>query len=588
VSQITKSAVHCINPECQRPYPQPWGNKFCNSCGSTLQLLRRYIPLERLGSGGFAKIYTVWDESTQTEKVLKVLVDNSPKAIELFAQEAQVLQSLRHRGVPKVKSDGYFQLNLYHPKPRQLFCLVMEKIHGETLEKIQQTYPQGCPEDLVMNWFIQAVDILQDLHRRNIIHRDIKPSNLMLRTSISTKGISNSRLVLIDFGGAKQFRGIEPGKISSTRLFSSGYSPPEQITGGNVEPATDFYALGRTMIELLTGKYPPDMEDMLTGELGWRNYVNINPQLADLIDEMVQPDIKFRPSNAAIIKRRLVQISPIYLQPLWLLNVQENLEKVINYVKSNIAFIPLNFLLQLQQDIKQLITDLTLFIGNIISFILKTIAQILRACWDTIWTMMFTTVGATVGTFVGFILAYRTSLGDHITEVLTANLPELFANTQTGTGQEILLFIVAGLGTAWGLVTAGGFNQRQRYVIVSIIGVIAYTFGWLVLRIIAPIDGINGLVGLILTSVSLLTLSLGLRSHHLVYALITALGTAIMFLSLPNSSFFPEILDFNNLLQPEKLLLKLAFFVLIGIFVSFWLGVSHYLIIPALRFLGWR
>ncbi|MFN9940668.1 MAG: protein kinase domain-containing protein, partial [bacterium] len=104
------------------------------------------------------------------------------------------------------------------------------------------------------------------------------------------------QLVLIDFGGAKQFSGgILRSPSPSTRLFSSGYSPPEQITGGNVGPAADFYALGRTMIELLTGKYPQELEDPITGELNWRKWCNVNIQLADLLDEMIQADVRSRP-----------------------------------------------------------------------------------------------------------------------------------------------------------------------------------------------------------------------------------------------------------------------------------------------------
>jgi len=106
-------AVHCINPDCQRPYPQPRGNKFCHSCGAPLHLLDRYFPLKPLGTGGFAQIYTIWDEKTQTEKVLKVLVETSPKALELFIQEAEVLSSFRSSGVPIVESDGYFQINQF-------------------------------------------------------------------------------------------------------------------------------------------------------------------------------------------------------------------------------------------------------------------------------------------------------------------------------------------------------------------------------------------------------------------------------------------------------------------------------------------
>ncbi len=118
--------------------------------------------------------------------MLKVLVEDSPKALELFTQEAAVLSSLQHPGVPTVDADGYFHVNLFNPKSHQLPCLVMEKINGRTLEEILKKFPQGCPEDLVLNWFAQAIQILQELHKRQILHRDIKPSNLMLGTSSPT------------------------------------------------------------------------------------------------------------------------------------------------------------------------------------------------------------------------------------------------------------------------------------------------------------------------------------------------------------------------------------------------------------------
>jgi len=106
VPQSFAEAVHCINPDCPRPYPQPENNKFCNGCGARLQLNHRYVPLQRLGSGGFATIYTVWDLQEKMERVLKVLVDTSPKALQLFEQEAAVLARLHHPGVPSVDPDS--------------------------------------------------------------------------------------------------------------------------------------------------------------------------------------------------------------------------------------------------------------------------------------------------------------------------------------------------------------------------------------------------------------------------------------------------------------------------------------------------
>ncbi|WP_413199409.1 serine/threonine protein kinase [Nostoc piscinale] len=580
MSHIPQRAVHCINPDCQRPYPQPWGNKFCNSCGALLQLLDRYVPLEPLGSGGFAQIYTVWDEKTQTEKVLKVLVEDSPKAQELFTQEAAVLISLQHPGVPKVEADGFFQVNISSPKPRQLACLVMEKINGPTLDEIMNNYPQGCPENLVLNWFTQAVKILQELHKCQIIHRDIKPSNLMLRIPASTAPPTQPKtgweqLVLIDFGGVKQINAaMQRRESSSTRLFSSGYSPPEQVTGGNVGPAADFYALGRTMIELLTGKYPPEMEDLQTGELRWRNRVNISSQFADLLDEMVKEDVRSRPSNAAIILKRLAKI-----------NKSAKPASFSQPPNSNSAS---NNLTRLIQTIERAFRDFLQAIGKTALFIAKALLKMIQACVAIVWAMVLSSLGACLGTIIGFFVAYRTILGDRIVQLIVGQLPELIPNAQTNFGADILVFVSAGLGTAWGLTLSGCFGQRRRFLVASLMGMISYGFGWLFWELISPKQSSDGLVVMIAVSIFLLSLSFGFRSHHIVYALVAALGTAVIFSGLFVLGFPATVFYFSPQPLWTELGLPLALFVLVAIFTCFWLGVSHYLIVPGLRFLGWR
>ncbi len=579
-------SVHCINPDCQRPYPQPWGNKFCNSCGAPLELLDRYVPLQPLGSGGFAQIYTVWDEKTQTEKVLKVLVEESPKALELFTQEAAVLSSLQHPGVPKVDVDGYFHVNLFNPKSHQLPCLVMEKINGRTLEEILRKFPQGCPEDLVLNWFAQALQILQELHKRQILHRDIKPSNLMLGTSSPSitppQGqIEGDRLVLIDFGGAKQFSASKlRSQSSSTRLFSSGYSPPEQVSGGVVGTGADFYALGRTVIELLTGKYPLELEDQQTGKLRWRSAVNVNPQLADLLDEMVHEDVRSRPANAAIIQKRLAKISQPLPPPGLFARLRDNVKQASTQASQRFT--------QLTLAIEQVLAKFSQAVTKTFVFIAQTIIKILQACLATIWAMILAYVGACFGAIAGFILAYRTSLGRLVVEFLGSQLNELVPNTQPVFGADILVFVAAGWGTAWGLTVSGCFGQQRRFLVASLMGMISYGFGWLIFQLITPKDSGEGLVAVILVAVCLLTLSLGLRSHHIVYAVFSAFGSAIAYAVLILLRLVPPFFQFTSQPAWSELQLPLIFFGSVGFFISFWLGVSYYLIVPGLRLLGWR
>ncbi|MGB3656183.1 MAG: protein kinase [Rivularia sp. (in: cyanobacteria)] len=574
MSQPNLNAIHCVNPHCSRPYPQPWGNKFCLTCGAQLQLHSRFIPLERLGSGGFARIYTVWDIETQTEKVLKVLVETSPKALELFAQEAEVLQGLKHGGVPQVEPGGYFFHDLSSSNTElNLPCLIMEKINGQTLEEIPYLYPQGCPQELVLDWLKQAVDILRHLHEHMIIHRDIKPSNLMLRDP--SPNLEDSQLVLIDFGGAKHFSvAASERQSSSTRLFSTGYSPPEQVTGRNVGPTADFYALARTMIELLTGKNPQDLEDPLTGTLRWRealklsvNGSDVNPLMIDLLDDMAQEEVRSRPENAVIVQKRLAQI-----------------------IRST-SYVPIrqrkNVFKGTQEFIQQFIVGTASGVSQTTHLTFRAIVGVIRGCFETLWTMILASIGACIGTIAGFFLAFGTALGDKV-GIIVANLLQAFtSNPQPILGSEIVLFAASGLGTAWGITLAGGFNQKRRFLIASLMGIIGYGGGWFILQLIAPQQG-EAWVGLILFAISLLTLGLGLRSHQIIHAIMTAFGTAIIFAGLINLGLSPSILNSSTPFDLSQLWLKIAFFSMLSIFMSFWLGISNYLIVPALKLLGWR
>ncbi len=551
MSQSLGSAIHCINPGCPRPYPQAWGSKFCQSCGSSLQLNNRYIPLQKLGAGGFATIYTVWDLETQTERVLKVLAEASPKALALFEQEADVLVSLRHPGVPRVEPDGYFVEKC--PDTRQsaqslMPCLVMEKIDGYTLEQISEHYPQGCPETLVLNWLNQALAILQELHSRRIIHRDIKPSNLMLRST-------TAQLVLIDFGGAKQI-GAVPSSQASTRLFSSGYSPPEQIAGRVVGPSADFYALSRTMIQLLTGKYPSDLEDPVTGVLRWRDRIRVSPALADLLDDMAQADVRQRLGTDAAVQMRLARVqsaTPAYFkvaQTGW------------NWSWMAIAA----FAKGLSQ------TTLSLF-GIVI--------YLVRACLDTIWAVALGGAGVCVGTAAGFLLAYRSPLGDRLIgfqQMLHLQHIQIAVEPQ-------LLIAAVGLGTAWGLTVSGSFGQRRRYVVASLMGGLGYGLGGLAWQVAAPNAGVEGLAGAMAIALVFLTLGLGLPSHHSIHATVAATGTTVIF-AVAIHPFATALVHFNP--QPNwfELLVFIAFFAFISTVFSFWLGVSYYLIVPVVRLLG--
>ncbi len=573
VHQSVFQAVHCINPDCPRPYPQPWGNKFCNGCGALLLLNNRYIPLERLGSGGFATIYTVWHLQKKTERVLKVMVDTSPKALQLFEQEAAVLARLEHPGVPKVEKDSYFFVNLGNSQERSLPCLVMEKIYGKTLQDVLNDHPQGCSEESVRDWLYQAVDILRELHRSGIIHRDLKPSNLMLREG-------TGQLVAIDFGGAKQIGSMPFGSQSiSTRLISPGYSPPEQITGEGVGPTADFYALGRTMIQLLTGQELADLQDPVTGEFRWRQYVNVSPSLANLLDQMIRLDAQQRPTTADEIQRRLVTsvTMPTPISP-----ARRSLsEDVAIAVEEGLDVA------------NQAIAAFGDGVAGVVRLVFRLIAAVVLACLDTTWEMILGSIGAGVGAAAGFVLINWTPIGDRFAQWLALQIPLIFPGVEITSWREMLLFAIAGWGTAWGLTLAGGFGQQRRPLVAGVTGIFGYSIGWLIWQASVSYAPVTRLLGLITAvAVSPLVLGLGLPSHYLVHSLVAAFGTGIIFRSLVSLNFLPLSVLINIFSRSNASWLafieSIAFFCLLGVTVGFWLGVSYYLIVPMLRKLGWR
>ncbi|MEH2039028.1 serine/threonine protein kinase [Nostoc sp.] len=290
----------CINPHCSRPQNSE-NILFCQACGSELLLEGRYRVTRQLGAGGFAKTFEV--NHANTLKVLKVLMLDDAKAVSLFQQEAQVLSHLNHPGIPK--GDGYFT---FSPKNSQapLHCLVMEKIEGLDLyQYMEQRGNRPIDEKLALLWLTQLANILHEVHQQNFFHRDIKPPNIMLK--------ADGHLALIDFGTAREVTSTYHQKAAGqniTGIFSPGYTPLEQANGKAV-PQSDFFALGRTFVYLLTGKSPDQFsEDPRTGKLMWRDSaLQVSKQVAGLIDYLMEAFPGKRPQNAQMVLRCLSEIN---------------------------------------------------------------------------------------------------------------------------------------------------------------------------------------------------------------------------------------------------------------------------------------
>jgi serine/threonine-protein kinase len=252
---------------------------------SSTLLNNRYQVLETLGAGGFGKTFLSEDTQMPSRRkcVIKQLkpIENNPEVYKLvqdrFHREAATLESLGNVNGQIPDLYAYFQEN-------EQFYLIQEWIEGVTL--LQKVQREGClPEATVRDILAQLLPVLSYVHSRQIIHRDIKPDNIIVRSR-------DQKPVLIDFGAVRETMGTvvnsEGHATSSIVIGTPGFMASEQAAGRAIY-SSDLYSLGLTMIYLLTGKPPQELDlDPRTGDIAWRHYAQVSPEFAAVLDKAIQ------------------------------------------------------------------------------------------------------------------------------------------------------------------------------------------------------------------------------------------------------------------------------------------------------------
>lgn len=297
--------LHFSEETCTHP-GNPAGNLFCIHCGQPIQVerkIRRYHVLKTLGQGGMGKTSLAWDPDRIDPKnpqippaaglvVLKEMnadMAQIAKAQELFEREAGTLKKLNHPGIPK-----YFDFFVEGIKK----YLVMEMIHGQDLEKRVHERGPVIPQQAI-EWMIQTCEVLDYIHSQSppIIHRDIKPANLLVRHR-------DNRIIVLDFGAVKEI-GTAPG----TRIGVEGYTAPEQDRG-QPQTQSDLYAIGSSLIFLLTGTSPLKFYGKRRRGYGFNleTIPTFTPQLRAVIERVTEPRPEDRYQTAAELITALRQI----------------------------------------------------------------------------------------------------------------------------------------------------------------------------------------------------------------------------------------------------------------------------------------
>lgn len=288
---------YCINPDCKQPY-NPHDALACQTCEKPLLIRNRYRPYKKLGQGGFGVTFLARDQDLPSKpwRVIKQLrvIGASPKTAqlsqELFAREAEVLEALgQHSQIPTLYA---------HFEEGGHFYLVQEFILGPTLSRELKRH--GPMTEAQVQQVLREVSIiLSYVHSNNTVHRDIKPANLIRRKE-------DQRLILIDFGAVKQTK-LEGMEASSaiTAIRSLGYSPPEQMSGQAIEPASDLYALGATCLNLLTRQLPTKFFDHKHNCWTWRDQLDLSDEFTAVLTKLLEPALADRYASATEVLRSL-------------------------------------------------------------------------------------------------------------------------------------------------------------------------------------------------------------------------------------------------------------------------------------------
>ncbi len=243
-------------------------------------LLKRYKILEKVGQGGFGKVYKAYD--TRIERIVALKeIPATPETSTTALKEAKMVANLNHPNI--VTLHDFEEIKGY-------YYLIMEYIEGSTLDKILKVKsPLSIEESLA--FAMQLCYALEYAHSNEVIHLDIKPENLIL--------LPDGRVKVTDFGIARlKTQDLTTEKIAGT----VAYMAPEQAAGKYIDEKADIFSAGLVIYEMVTGKNPFKAE---TPSATIFKILNIellppskyNPEIPEELDQTLLKALEKEPSR---------------------------------------------------------------------------------------------------------------------------------------------------------------------------------------------------------------------------------------------------------------------------------------------------
>lgn len=268
----------------------------------------RYQLLERVGSGGMARVYKAQDRALGRIVAIKMLHESltgDQGFLQRFQHEAHAAANLTHPNIVTVHDIGQDQNHYF---------IVMEYVEGQTLKQIVRQYNQmghPMPISRALDLTIQICTGIGYAHRADLVHCDVKPQNVLVTR--------DDRVKVADFGIARAISEATIGHQTSQVWGTPQYFSPEQAAGNPATPASDVYSIGIILFELLTGQLPfsgdtPTALALKHIQEEPPSIGDVNPVIPQQLEQIIQKVLSKEPAGRYRTAGQLGRILSAYRQ----------------------------------------------------------------------------------------------------------------------------------------------------------------------------------------------------------------------------------------------------------------------------------